>query len=188
MNKTGRMTRTTIVFGLICAVAFVPARMITDHIHLIQYPTDFRLIFLIYLAGYALLLTRWGKIPKRRILFPLLLPLLFIGWQGSDIVFFLCLLGILSQIRSSLCFPGALFKTVAAEVLICFGSAALVAYWTPRSMLAWSLGIWMFFLGQSLYFIFVTDSAESDNTTEPDRDIFEKARYQAEKILADQTP
>jgi len=38
MNITGRQTRTTIVFGFICAVAFVPARMITDYIDLIQYP------------------------------------------------------------------------------------------------------------------------------------------------------
>ena len=79
MNITGRQTRTTIVFGFICAVAFVPARMITDYIDLIQYPTDFRLILWIYLTGYAFLLTRWGKIPGRRIFFSLLLPLLFIG-------------------------------------------------------------------------------------------------------------
>ena len=186
MNITGRQTRTTIVFGFICAVAFVPARMITDYIDLIQHPTDFRLILWIYLAGYAFLLTRWGKTPRRKILFSLLLPLLFIGWQSSDMVFFLCILGVLSQIRSSLCFPGALFKTVAAEALICFGSAALVAYLAPRSMLAWSLGVWMFFLGQSLYFIFVTDSAETDNATETDA--FEKARHRAEKLLADQLP
>ena len=132
------------------------------------------------------MLTRWGKARKRTIFFPLLLPLLFIGRHSSNMMFFLCILGVISQIRSSLCFPGALFKTVAAEALICFGSAALVAYLAPHSMLAWSLGVWMFFLGQSLYFIFVADSAETDNATETDA--FEKARHRAEKILADQLP
>ncbi len=46
----------------------------------------------------------------------------------------------------------------------------------------------MFFLGQSLYFIFVTNSAETENTIETDKGVFEKARNQVEKILADQLP
>ena len=187
MNKTARQTRTTIVFGLICAIIFVPARMIADQTDMIQYPADLRLIFWMFLAGYAVLLARWSKTGLHTILFPLLLPLLFIGWQGSDMMFFLCTLGVLSHIRSGLCFSGAWLKTAAAEALICFGSAALVAYFTPRSVLEWSLGVWMFFLGQSLYFIFA-GSAETENEPETKRDGFENARHQAEKLLADQLP
>ncbi len=184
MNQTINRIRTTIVFGFICAISFTPARILADQIPLFPYPSDYRLIFWVYLAGYALLLSRWSETPTHKLFFPLLLPLLFIGWQGSDMTFFICLLFSLSQIRGGICFSSPLFKTVAAEALICFGSAALASYWSPRSLLAWSLGVWLFFLGQSIYFIFITP--DNAPRVEPESDVFESARRRAETILGDQ--
>ena len=51
----------------------------------------------------------------------------------------------------------------------------------PHSTLTWALGIWMFFLIQSLYFTVMTDMGE-DNVTPP-VDAFEQARIKADGIL-----
>jgi hypothetical protein len=63
------------------------------------------------------------------------------------------------------------------------GGAALVASFFPHSTVAWALGVWMFFLVQSLYFVLtgdMGDGEEEDVVLDP----FEKARRQAEEILS----
>jgi len=56
-----------------------------------------------------------------------------------------------------------------------------VAYFSPYSTLTWALGIWMFFLIQSLYFIFMTGIRPEEKHVK--EDAFEKARMRAEGIL-----
>jgi hypothetical protein len=61
------------------------------------------------------------------------------------------------------------------------GGGALVAYFAPYSPVTWGLGIWMFFLVQSLYFLVMTDS---DTGGKPmNADAFDEARVRAEGIL-----
>ncbi|MHC1728397.1 MAG: hypothetical protein AB9866_20740 [Syntrophobacteraceae bacterium] len=48
---------------------------------------------------------------------------------------------------------------------------------------AWALGVWMFFLVQSLYFV-LTGNAGDLEEAETVPDPFEKARRQAEEILS----
>jgi hypothetical protein len=59
-----------------------------------------------------------------------------------------------------------------------------VAVFTPGSAFAWVLGIWMFFLIQSLYFVIFENRAiipKDQYETDP----FERASRQAEAILSD---
>jgi hypothetical protein len=62
------------------------------------------------------------------------------------------------------------------------GGAALVTCFFPHSMTALALGVWMFFLVQSLHFVLTGDlgDAEEDDVV---LDPFEKAQRQAEEIL-----
>jgi len=56
-----------------------------------------------------------------------------------------------------------------------------VAYLDPRTAVTWALGIWLFFLIQSLYFMII-DTAFENRPEEPP-DAFEQARMRAEGIL-----
>jgi len=98
--------------------------------------------------------------------------------------FFLLALIVISWVRSGICFqkPGAIQLT--AELLLCILGGILVVVFTPGSLFAWALGVWMFFLVQALYFVFFE---QTDNRREePARmDAFEWASRQADRILAD---
>jgi len=73
---------------------------------------------------------------------------------------------------------------LAVELLLCFLGAVLVQVFTPGSVLAWALGVWMFFLVQALYFVFFehTDNQQEESIQ---MDAFEKANRQAEGILTE---
>ena len=73
-------------------------------------------------------------------------------------------------------------KTFGAEIVLCLGGGAVVSYFAPQSMATWALGIWMFFLIQSLYFALFRDIPKHEEELEVDA--FERARNQAETILS----
>ena len=182
MKITGRPVRTTIIFGLLAGIAFVPLTMILSPI--LFWPTAFKLTIWFYLAVYGVLLTRWGRANPAAVFFPTLLLLLFAllgGW--SPAAYLLFAVGIMSWIRSGICFQGNFIRILGTEIVISLGGAALVAFFAPNSTVAWALGIWMFFLVQSLYFVFmgISDEVAGD---EMSMDRFEQARRQVEKILS----
>ncbi len=90
------------------------------------------------------------------------------------------LLGMLSWLRSGVCFPGPMIPKAMAELALCLGGAALVAVFAPRTPLSWALGVWLFFLVQSLYFVGQSDGRAS---RDPGGDPFEAARRRAERLL-----
>jgi hypothetical protein len=183
MNRNQRPIRTTMIYGLFCALIFMPAIVMIDTLNMIDRQIGFRLIIWAFLAGYSLFLTRWGQISFQTIIFPLLLPLIFVFTNVYENMFFLLALGVLAWIRSGLSFPGPVIKTMGAEASIGFGSAFLVAHFAPQSLLAWSLGIWMFFLGQAVYFIIFAGHKKSD-AARTNEDVFESAKRRAEEILS----
>ena len=67
-----------------------------------------------------------------------------------------------------------------AELFLTLGGAALVAWFTPHSPFAWALGILMFFLVQSLYFVAFEDK---DVEAQVEVDPFETALWKAEKTI-----
>jgi hypothetical protein len=67
------------------------------------------------------------------------------------------------------------------ELFLTLGGAVLAAWFTPDSMFTRALGIWMFFLVQSLYFVFLDHKDLKQNMS---IDPFEEAMVQAEKTLS----
>jgi hypothetical protein len=178
MKISPRPMLITIGYGLLCGLLFGP--LSAGLSHLFPWPVSFRLIVWVYLALYIFMLTRWKKASPLSITFPLLLLLMLVFWGDSDTTFLFFALGILSWIRSGVSVQGSLLKVLSIELLICVGGGALVAYFSPHSMLTWALAMWMFFLIQSLYFFFFGEIGE----TEVERDPFDQARGKVERILS----
>lgn len=180
--KTGhKPVRTTIFFGLICALAYIPLNMALGFLFFRS--ETFFIIVWIYLAAYSLLLARWSETRLRLLVFPLLLLLGVACLVNSLIVFVFISLGVLCWIRSRICFPKSFFGLLVVDPLLCLGGVVAAGIFTPSSTPAWALGIWMFFLIQALYFVFfgnVVQRAENDIMADP----FESAMAAAKKILS----
>jgi hypothetical protein len=134
-----------------------------------------------YITIYGFLLTRWGEKSALSILFPLVLLLIIIFVVKPNSAFLLFALVIFSWIRSGICFQKPFSRVLPIELLLTSGGAVLAAWFTPDSMFTRALGIWMFFLVQSLYFVFLDHKNLKENASS---DPFEEAMMQAEKILS----
>jgi hypothetical protein len=181
MKITRRPMLTTILYGLLCGISFVPTVMVLSSF--LYWSTAFRLAIWLSLAGYLIILTKWGRASLLSVVFPLLLLLLLVFWGDTNAAFLFLALGVLSWVRSGICFQGGLLKTLGAEFALCLGGGALVAFFTPHSAVTWGLAVWMFFLIQSLYFVFFRDLDEAVEQ-KVELDPFELARSQAERILS----
>ncbi len=172
---------TTIGLGLFFGLLFIPLSMILSTV--ISWPQTFRLIIWGYVAIYAVFLARWGRGTSTGLLFPLVLLLVLAFWGIPRVDFLLVALVCLSWIRSGICFKRPLLRMLAAEMIICLGGGALVAFLAPYSTLSWAMGIWLFFLIQSLYFVLFERTAEKAEEMIA-ADPFDQARKQAERILS----
>ena len=181
MKNNSKQIRTTVIFGLICGSIFILLNI--NPKYFFYWPESFNIMIWMFLAGYGILLTRWGGVKIQSILFPLLLLLIFAFW-GISIKFFLVLtLGILSWVRSGICFQKSPLKMIGAEFMICYGGFALVLYFDPYTSISWGLGVWMFFLVQSLYFLLFNGLSSFEESAIP-LDKFEVAKRDAERILS----
>jgi len=179
MNNSNRPVRTTIFFGLICGLVFLASGLFFERT--VFWSIFFRLSLFAFLSAYAFMLASWSGKKRISVIFPLLFLFVFNFAQNSNSAFLLLCLGILSWIRSGICFQNAFSKSLGAEIIFSIGGGALVAYFNPFSTVTWALGIWMFFLVQSLYFIIVADTGNNDEHL--NEDAFEQARMRAEGIL-----
>jgi hypothetical protein len=171
--------RTTLVFGLLSGLIFVPAQMAAGWFF---HPgLAFRILIGLTVGLYALLLARWGRAGRLSVLFPVLVLLAF-SVLGTHRGFLILSLLVLGWVRSGICFPGPVTGRILAEAALGLGGGLLVQSFGPQTPLTWALGIWMFFLIQSLYFVLVAPGKESGETEEIDG--FGDARRRAEAILA----
>jgi hypothetical protein len=174
--------RTTLFFGLICGLSFIPANLALNYV--LPGPSVICLTLWLYAAGYSLLLSRWSKNPILSSGFPLLLLFVTSFLVDSIASFYLLSLVVISWIRSGICFRNPCRIKLVVELLLCvFGGIPLVMF-TPGSAFTWVLGIWMLFLIQSLYFVIFENRAimpEDQYETDP----FERASRQAEALLSD---
>jgi hypothetical protein len=180
MKNTSPPLQSTVIFGLICGLSFMP--LVLGLSHVIYWPKALNLTLWIYVAVYSILLTRWSSKSINQIIFPLLLILIAIFWVDSISLFIVLALGILSWIRSGICFPKNMGKKIVAEALLGLVAGSLVISLTPSSVLTWALAVWMLFLVQALYFVIFETNFIADEQIK--RDPFEKAREQAENILS----
>lgn len=169
--------RATIVFGLSCGLLFVPGLYVFRP--LFGNPLAFRLLIWLGLAGYGLFLTGWGEVRRVSLLFPLGMAAAMAFIAPTPEIFLLLSLVTLAWIRSGVSFPGGPFRSVAAELFLTLGGAGLVMVFAPRTPVQWALGIWLFFVIQSLFFARGNRAEDSVGS-----DSFETARREAERILS----
>jgi hypothetical protein len=181
MNISRRPMFTTIIYGLLAGTSFIPMVMVMSS--LFHWTAAFRLAIWLVLAGYLVILTRWARVSLLSIIFPLLLLLLLVFWGDTNSAFLFLALGVLSWVRSGICFQGGLLKSLVTEVALCLGAGALVVFFTPHSTITWGVAVWMFFLVQSVYFVIFADIGEKQEK-QLERDPFHQARAQAERILS----
>ena len=174
--------RNTIFYGFACGLSFAPLSLMLDAF--IPWSQAVCLVLWFFLTGYALLLNFWSPKFQMSTAFPLLLLLPVIYLTDAAALFFILALGVASWIRSGICFQKPGIVSLGVELLLSSLGAVLIQVFTPGSVFAWVLGIWMFFLIQSLYFIFFehTDKRREETTG---IDAFEQASRQAERILSE---
>lgn len=179
MKTSWRPVRTTLVFGLICGLVFIPLSLGLSVF--VNIATAFALILWLYTAAYSILLCRWGGKRSGSILFPLILLLAAVFFTNSLTAYFIAALLIFSWIRSNICFERSLHG-LWTELAIGLGGGALVSIFINGTVVTWALGVWMFFLIQALYFVFF-DVPVASKSEEQNFDPFEKSRRMAEEIL-----
>ena len=117
--------------------------------------------------------------------YPVLFLFLTVFLVQSIGAFFFLALAVTSWIRSGLCYQEHCKIKLMVELLLCLAGGTLVALFTPGSALTWTLGIWLFFLLQALFFaLFDSNPATLDSQYEQVADPFERASRQAEEILS----
>ena len=187
MKNLHRPVLTTVLFGLVCGISFVPLNLVLNHIFF--RPNAICLTLWLFTAGYAVLLCRWCRQKLMPVSYPVLFLFLTVFLVQSTISYFILALAVISWIRSGLCYQEHCKIRLMVELLLCLSGGALVAGFTPGSALAWALGIWLFFLLQSLYFaLFDSNPATLDSQYEQEPDLFERASRQAEDILSAMPP
>lgn len=175
-----RPIRTTIVFGLLSALMIFIV---------IGLPVGrwggalaFKLALWLDLALYSVLLVRWSNRRLLPALFPLALLLAAALWPWSPSGFLLLGLGVLSWVRSGVCFKAPPLRLLTAETIATAGGAGLLALLSPASALTWALTLWLFFLIQTLYFYIMPGLAEGPAAPRC-QDPFEAAFNEAQKML-----
>ena len=175
-----RPVRTTLVYGLISALAVMPAACLFAGP--LGWSMGLKLALWMDLLIYATLLARWRGKGLRAIAFPMALLLGTALWPGVYSGFFFLSLGVLGWIRSGICYSGTPIRAVAAEIITVAGGAGLVALLGLGSTVTWAIGIWLFFLVQTLYF-FIIPAAAPSNTVRTIEDPFEQARREAQRVM-----
>lgn len=181
MKSTANPIRTTIIWGVTGGLAFIPLCYGLSLV--VFWPLNIKLSLLALLAGYEVLLSRWAQQPLRSILFPLLLLFVAAFCFQSTNAFLLAAIGSLGWIRSGICFKKeSMVERMAAEIALGMGTGLLVSGAVPAVNLLWALGVWLFFLIQTLYFILFGYGKEGETGVEVDP--FEKAKMAAETIIS----
>jgi len=174
--------RSTVIFGLLCGLIFIPLFLGLGLF--VDWPQALFLPIWLFIVLYSSLLTRWSPAGSKSIIFPLVLILVALPWVDSITLFLILILGTLSWIRSGICFTINLGKQIIIEIFLCLLTGGLLKILNPYTFLTWAMAIWMFFLVQALYFVFFETRALSTASIKPGA--FEYAREQAENILASQ--
>ena len=181
MKSNAKPIRSTIIWGLICGLAYIPLCIALSR--MIHWPVNFQLSLWVLLAGYGVLLSRWAHVPLSSLSLPLLLLFLAAFFIRSTNAFLFTSLGVLSWIRSGICFKEKPFlKRFGAEIGLGLATGLLVSGKVPTVTIASALSIWLLFLIQALYFVLF--ECCSDREVKSEVDPFEKAKMAAQKILS----
>ena len=181
MKGTAKPIRATILWGLLGAILYLVTSLL---LHTwIPWPRGDWLFLWAVLAGYSLMLSRWASKPVSSVVLPLTLLLIAALFIHSAATLGYMAIGILAWIRSGICFrlewPA---KRLVAEIGLGMGASLAMSAVVFTAPLSTALGIWLFFLIQSLYFVMFEYRQAPDKRV--DVDPFERARMAAEQILS----
>ena len=180
MKGTAKPIRYTMIWGLISGLVSTPL-MVSTH-SILPWPLGYHLVLWALWSGYSIFLCRWAFKQLPSIILPTLLMLLAALFIQSTTAFTFMTLGILSWIRSGICFNRTpVGRRFAAEIGLGLSTGLAVSAVLPAATLIGALGVWLFFLIQALYFVLF--EYDSDPTTRVETDPFEKAKMAAEQIL-----
>jgi hypothetical protein len=181
MKPIANPIRTTIVWGVTGGLAYIPLCFALSFV--VYWPLSFHLSLSALLAAYGVLMSRWAQQPLRSIFFPLVLLFVAAFCLRSTNTFLFTAIGVLSWIRSGICFKNeSILKRLAAEISLGLGTGLLVSGAVPAVDLVWALGVWLFFLIQALYFVLFGYGRKRETKIEVDP--FERAKMAAETILS----
>ena len=181
MKSNATPIRSTIIWGLISGFLYIP--LIVGLSYFMFWPVSFQVSLWVLLAGYAVLLSRWAHRSLSAIGLPLVLLFIAAFFIRSTSAFLFTSLVMLGWIRSGICFKEKPFlKRFGAEIVLGLSTGLLVSGAVPAAVMAWALGIWLFFLIQALYFVLFDYHSDPQTTIEADP--FEKAKMAAQKILS----
>jgi len=181
MKSTAKPIRSTITWGLIGGILYIPLCVGLSRFML--WPVSFQVSIWLLLAGYAVLLSRWAQRSLKSIGLPLLLLFLAAFFIKSTGAYFFTAFLMLGWIRSGICFKArSFFKRLGAEIGLGLAAGLLLFDAVPAAAVAWALGIWLFFLIQALYFVLFDCGSDAQVAIEVDP--FEKAKMAAQKILS----
>lgn len=181
MKKVSNPVRTTIVFGLLCALGIILQTFIFGYATFIPIPPH--LAMGLFIALYGLLMARWSGVGPGAICFPVLIIFSGTFLTRSPAAFLMLMFMVFSWIRSGICFKGSILKRILAEVLLCGGAGGGLIICAADGPIAYPLWIWMFFLVQSLYFLCFNGAGKPEPENK-NGDPFESARKRAERILS----
>ena len=182
MKSINHPIRNTILYGLGCGLSFVPLSLMLNAV--VPWPRAACLALWFFLTGYAVFLNFWSQKFQLSMAFPLLLLLPVIFLMDSMTLFFILALIVTGWIRSGICYQESGIVSLVVELLLIFLGAVLIQVFTPGSVFAWALGVWLFFLVQALYFVFF-EQTEKSHSEPAAADAFERAHRNADKILSE---
>lgn len=179
MHKKAHPVRSTILYGFVAALLFVPAVILMGKI--MTWPLAFRLAIWAIILGYSYLLVSWSGKGTVKIIFPQLILLAAALWSNSVVFFLVLAILVLGWIRQR-CFMKSSVKALLIEIVVSGGAVALILFFNPHSTPSLAISTWLFFLVQSLYFVFFCPAASAGDITS--LDLFTRACKQAEEILS----
>ncbi|MBF0102090.1 MAG: hypothetical protein HQK77_14400 [Desulfobacterales bacterium] len=180
MNLFHHPIRMTLFMGLVFAILFIPFIVIVGQLLNIKYAIQATLWC--YTTLYVLYLTKYLQLRIHLIVFPLFFAGIMIISNLTFNQYILLLAGMIGWIRSGL---SKQKHRIIVEIIIFSVTGVWFSQVVAGHRMMWCLNIWMFFLIQSLYFVF--DDAKSSDQFKVEAgqlDPFIKLQKQMEEIIS----
>jgi hypothetical protein len=152
---------------------------------LISRGTTLNAALFVCLAAYAALLAGLSGRDLRALFAPVMILAALLASAGSVAGFVIPAAAALCWIRSGICFPGPPARRIVAEALTAATGLALVAGLRPVGLTGWTLGLWLFFLIQALYFAII-DVPPLPRCEGPERGRRQTIRHRVQALVREQ--
>ena len=131
MKILNRPVATTIFFGMVCGLSFIPLKRVLDYWFL--WPGTIGLTLWLFTAGYSLLLCLWSGKNLASVAYPILFLFLNAFLVPSAAAFYCLAQANVSWIRSGLCYPeqDRKYIRIAVEMVLCAMAATVVTLFNP---------------------------------------------------------